>query len=77
MQSLSNMAATDIFVSESLIFKKCSPLKLYGQLKQNLIKSIYGRSSIKIAHIVLFLCKYCPCRPDPLTNMPATVNYRF
>jgi hypothetical protein len=33
-------------------FKKSSPLKPLGQMNQNLVGSIYGRSSIKIAHFV-------------------------
>jgi hypothetical protein len=32
--------------------KKSSPLKPPGQMNRNLIGSIYGRSSIKIAHFV-------------------------
>ena len=36
--------------------KKSSPLKPFGQMNQNLVWSIYGRSSIKIAHFVLI----CP-----------------
>ena len=34
-------------------FLKSSPLKLLGQMNRNLVGSIYRRSSIKIAHIVL------------------------
>jgi hypothetical protein len=30
-----------------------SPLKPFGQMNRNLVGSIYGRSSIKIAHFVL------------------------
>jgi hypothetical protein len=33
-------------------FYKSSPLKPLGQMNQNLVGSIYGRSSIKIAHFV-------------------------
>jgi hypothetical protein len=32
--------------------KKSSPLKPFGQMNQNLVGSIYGRSSIKITHFV-------------------------
>jgi hypothetical protein len=32
---------------------KSSPLKLLGQMNRNLVGSIYGRSSIKIAHFVV------------------------
>ena len=42
-----------ILVSDWLISKKSSPLKLPGQMNQNLVGSILGRSSIKIAHLVL------------------------
>jgi hypothetical protein len=31
---------------------KCSPLKPLGQMNQNLVGSIYGRSSIQIAHFI-------------------------
>jgi hypothetical protein len=46
-------------------FLKSSPLKPLSQMNRNLVGSIYGRSSIKIAH------------PDPLTNMSATGNSCF
>jgi hypothetical protein len=41
-----------ILVSDWLISKKSSPLKLLGQMDRNLVGSILGRSSIKIAHLV-------------------------
>jgi hypothetical protein len=41
-----------ILVSDWLIFKKASPLKPLGQMNRNLVGSIYGRSSIKIAHFI-------------------------
>jgi hypothetical protein len=41
-----------ILVSDWLISKKSSPLKLLGLMNQNLLGSILGRSSIKIAHLV-------------------------
>jgi hypothetical protein len=34
-------------------FFKSSPLKLLSQMNRKLVGSIYGRSSIKIAHFVL------------------------
>jgi hypothetical protein len=42
-----------ILVSDWLISKKSSPLKPLCQINRNLVGSIYGRSSIKIAHFVL------------------------
>jgi hypothetical protein len=33
-------------------FLKSSPLKPVDQMNRNLVGSIYGRSSIKIAHII-------------------------
>jgi hypothetical protein len=39
-------------VSDWLISKKSSPLKPHGQMNRNLVGSILGRSSIKIAHFV-------------------------
>ena len=41
-----------ILVSDWLISKKSSPLKLLGQMNRNLVWSIFGRFSIKIAHLV-------------------------
>jgi hypothetical protein len=41
-----------ILVSDWPIFKKSSPLKLLDQMNRNLVGSIYGRSSIKIANFV-------------------------
>jgi hypothetical protein len=34
-------------------FKNSSPLKLFGQMYQNLIGSIYGKSSVAIVYVVL------------------------
>jgi hypothetical protein len=42
-----------ILVSDWLISKKSSSLKLLGQMNQNLVGSILGRLSINIAHLVL------------------------
>jgi hypothetical protein len=41
-----------ILVSAWLISKKCSLLKLFDQINQNLVGSILGRSSITIANVV-------------------------
>jgi hypothetical protein len=41
-----------MLVSDWLISKKSSSLKPLGQMNWNLVGSIYGRSSIKIAHLV-------------------------
>jgi hypothetical protein len=41
-----------ILVSDWLISKKSSSLKPLGQMNQNLVGSILGRLSIKIAHLV-------------------------
>ena len=40
-----------ILVSDWLISKKSSPLKPIGQMNRNLVRSILGRSSIKISHL--------------------------
>jgi hypothetical protein len=34
-------------------FKNSSPLKLFGQIYRNLVGSIYGKSSVAIAYVVL------------------------
>jgi hypothetical protein len=41
-----------ILVSDWPIFFKSSPLKPLSQMKRNLVGSIYGRSSIKIANFI-------------------------
>ena len=41
-----------ILVSDWLISEKSSPLKPLSQMNWNLVESIYGRFSIKIAHLV-------------------------
>ena len=43
-----------ILVSDWLMLKKSSPLKLLGQVEPNLAGSIYVRSSIKLLHLVPF-----------------------
>jgi hypothetical protein len=45
------MAAQAIVVDVLLISKKSSPLKPLGQMNRNMVGSILGRSSIKIAHL--------------------------
>ena len=45
---LTNMATTDNYCFWLANFFKSSPLKLLGQMKRNLVESIYGRSSIKL-----------------------------
>jgi hypothetical protein len=52
-----------ILVSDLLISKKSSPLKPLGQMNQNLVGSILGRSSIKIAHLVPIINKHGHHRP--------------
>jgi hypothetical protein len=49
---LARRAKKAILVSDWLILKKASPLKPLGQMNRNLVGSILGRSSIKIAHFV-------------------------
>ena len=47
---LADMAAQTILVADWLIPKKSSTLKPLGQMNRNVVGSIYGRPSIKIAH---------------------------
>jgi hypothetical protein len=49
---LTNMAATGNSCFWLADFYKSSPLKPHGQMNWNLVGSIYGRSSVKIAHFV-------------------------
>ena len=55
-----------ILVSDWSISKKSSPMKLFGQMNQNLVGSIYGRSSLND-------CLFCR---DLLANM-ATIGSSF
>ena len=50
--SLTNMAVTGNSCFRLVDFLKSSSLKLLSQLNRNLVGSIYGRSSIKIAHFI-------------------------
>ena len=43
-----------ILVSDWLMLKKSSPLKLLGQMEPNLAGSIYVRSSINLLHLIPF-----------------------
>ena len=43
-----------MLVSDWLMLKKSSPLKLLGKMEPNLAESIYVRSSIKLLHLVPF-----------------------
>ena len=49
---LTNMAATGKSCFWLADFYKSSPLKPLGQMNWNLVGSIYGRPSVKIAHFV-------------------------
>ena len=49
---LTNMATTGNSCFWLADFKKSFPLKLLDQMNRNLVGSIYGRSSVKIAHFV-------------------------
>jgi hypothetical protein len=53
MYEISSFPSQAILVSDWLISKKSSPLKQLVQMNQNLVGSIYGRSSMGIAHSVL------------------------
>jgi hypothetical protein len=50
-----------ILVSDWLMLKKNSPLKLLGQMEPNLAGSIYVRSSIKLLLMVPFGHKHGRC----------------
>ena len=49
---LTNMTATGDSCFWLADFLNSSPLKPFGQMNWNLVGSIYGRSSLKIAHFV-------------------------
>ena len=50
---LTNMAAIGNSCFWLVYFKKSSPVKPLSQMNRNLVGSIYGRSSIKIANFIL------------------------
>ena len=64
---LTNMATTGDSCFWLADFKNSYPLKLVGQMYRNLAVSIYGKSSMKIAHFV----------HDRLANMTTTGNSCF
>jgi hypothetical protein len=57
------MAATGNSYFRLVISKKSSSLKLLGQMNRNLVGSIAGRSSIKIAHLVPIRSEHGRQRP--------------
>jgi hypothetical protein len=54
------MVGTGNSVADWSIHKKSSPLKPLGQMNRNLIGSIYGRPSTKIANVVPIRKQTCP-----------------
>ena len=64
---LTNMAATGDSCFWLADFLNSSPLIPFGQMNRNLVESIYGRSSVKIAHFV----------PIRWKNMATTGNCCF
>ena len=60
----SSVVFIGVGVDQSLAYlKKSSHLKSLGQMNQNLVGSILGRSSIKIAHLVPIVNKHGHHRP--------------
>ena len=57
-----------ILVSDWLMLKKSSPLKLLGQMEPNLAGSIYVRSSINLLHLVQFCQQTWPPRLIPFSD---------
>jgi hypothetical protein len=55
---LPSMAAAGNSCFWLVYFLKSSPLKPLGQMNRNLVGSIYGMSSMKIAHFVPIVCKH-------------------
>jgi hypothetical protein len=63
-----------ILVSEWLISKKSSPLKPFGQMNRNLVGSIYGWSSLKIAHFVMIHLQTWPPQAILVSDWPILKN---
>jgi hypothetical protein len=57
---LTNMAATGDSCFWLADFKNSSPRKLFGQMYRNLVGSIYGKSSVAIAYVVLIRLQTWP-----------------
>ena len=57
-----------ILVTDWLISKKSSPLKLRSQMNRNLVGSMYGRSSIKISYFVMIRLQACPLQTILVTD---------
>jgi hypothetical protein len=51
-RSINKQPPQAILVSDWLIFLDSSPLKPFGQMSQNLVGSIYGKSSVPYSHFV-------------------------
>jgi hypothetical protein len=54
-------------------FKKSSPLKPLGQMNRNLAGSIYGMSSMTIAHFVPSTSTSTSLQPPSITDDTATL----
>ena len=65
---LTNMAATGNSCFWLVDFFKSFHLKLLGQMNRNLVGSIYGRFSIKIAHFVPIRVQTCPPQTILVSN---------
>jgi hypothetical protein len=57
-----------ILVTDWLISKKSSPLKLLSQMNRNLVGNIYGRSSIKISYFVMIRLQAWPLQTILVTD---------
>jgi hypothetical protein len=57
-----------ILVTDWLISKKYSPLKLRSQMNRNLVGSIYGRSSINISYFVMIRLQAWPLQTILVTD---------
>ena len=72
---LTNMATTGNSCFWLADFFKSSPLKPPGQMNRNLVGSIYGRSSIKIAHFVLIRLQTWPPQAILVSDWLISKNY--
>jgi hypothetical protein len=58
IEDLQTWPPQEILVSDRVSSKKPSPLKPLGQMNRNLVGSIFGRFSIRIAHFVPIINKH-------------------
>jgi hypothetical protein len=71
---LTNLADTGDSCFWLADFKNSSPLKLFGQMYRNLVGSIYGKSSVAIAYVILIHWQTWPPQAILVSDWPIFKN---